>query len=72
MIPFTKPYHTGLEIERFSEIFERDSNELQKYAPLCEEYLSSLYKCSAPLLTPSCSSALEMSALLAEVKPATK
>jgi dTDP-4-amino-4,6-dideoxygalactose transaminase len=69
-IPFNKPYATGIELQNISEAIA--SGETAGNGPFtkkCHEILSSEFGFKKPLLTSSCTDALEMSALLIDIKP---
>jgi dTDP-4-amino-4,6-dideoxygalactose transaminase len=63
-IPFNKPYTTGKELQYISEAIA--SGQISGNGPFtkkCHELLVSSYGFSKPLLTSSCTDALEMSAI---------
>lgn len=69
-IPFNKPYMTGKELEYISAAHEAahlsgDGAFTQK----CHKWLEFNMRCHKALLTHSCTAALEMSALLLDIKP---
>lgn len=70
MIPFNKPYLTGKELHYINE-----ANSLGKLAGdgsftnLCSAWIEQRTGCQMALLTHSCTAALEMAAILAEIKP---
>lgn len=69
-IPFNKPYLTGNEISSVQEAIIR--SELSgdgHFTSLCTNLLESSYNAVCALLTPSCTAALEMSAILANIQP---
>jgi dTDP-4-amino-4,6-dideoxygalactose transaminase len=69
-IPFNKPYTTGKELQYISEAIA--SGQISGNGPFtkkCHELLVSSYGFSKPLLTSSCTDALEMSALLLDIEP---
>lgn len=71
MIPFNKPYLTGKETEY---IFDAVYNEKKisgngKYTKLCHNFFENRYGFKKCLLTTSCTDALEMAALLIDIKP---
>lgn len=69
MIPFNKPTRTGSE-EAY--IFDAlNSNKLSGdglYTRLCEDWFTQNLKCERALFTPSCTHALELAALLLDIK----
>lgn len=70
MIEFNDPYLTGNEFHYMKKVVE--SGHLSgngKYTKLCQELLQKKYGFKRCLLTTSCTSALEMCALLIDIKP---
>lgn len=70
MISFNKPYLTGKEIDYIYKAVE--SKHLAgngKYTKLCQEFFEKKYGFKKCLLTTSCTDALEMSAILLDIKP---
>ncbi len=70
MIPFNKPPYTGNEDQYVlaamrSEKISGDG----PYSKLCQTWFEQRLGCRKALLTPSCTQALEMAALLIDVKP---
>jgi dTDP-4-amino-4,6-dideoxygalactose transaminase len=68
--PFIKPYLTGNEITQIQEVLK--TNHLQGEGPFThrsQELIKTLTQTKLALLTNSCTSALEMSALLANLQP---
>ncbi|RMI00369.1 dTDP-4-amino-4,6-dideoxygalactose transaminase [Stutzerimonas nitrititolerans] len=70
MIPFNKPPYTGNEVQHVlaamrSEKISGDG----VYGKLCQTWFEKRLGCRKALLTPSCTHALEMAALLIDVKP---
>lgn len=70
MIPFNKPPYTGNEDQHVlaamrSEKISGDG----PYSKLCQTWFEQRLGCRKALLTPSCTQALEMAALLIDVKP---
>lgn len=70
MIPFNKPYMTGLEIENIRQAHANghlsgDGN----FTHVCHAKLEALTGCKKALLTHSCTAALEMAALLIDLVP---
>ncbi len=69
-IPFNKPYSTGKELKYISEAIA--SGQTAGNGPFtgrCHNLLRSEFGFNRPLLTSSCTDALEMSALLLDIKP---
>jgi dTDP-4-amino-4,6-dideoxygalactose transaminase len=70
LIPFNKPYMTGKELEFIAQAhlsghLSGDGGFTKK----CNEWLEKLVSARRSLLTHSCTAALEMSALLADIRP---
>lgn len=69
-IPFNKPFLTGRELSYFAEA--HSNNVLAGDGPFtrrCHEWLEQATGCSKALLTHSCTAALEMAAILADIQP---
>lgn len=69
-IPFTKPYMTGDEISYIQQAY--DNGQLSGDGPFtqrCNYLLEKITGTQKALLTHSCTAALEMSAILADIKP---
>jgi dTDP-4-amino-4,6-dideoxygalactose transaminase len=69
MIPFNKPYFHGRELYYISQAIA--SGKLSgdgTFTRKCHEFFTTRYGFKKPLLTTSCTDALEMSALLANIK----
>jgi dTDP-4-amino-4,6-dideoxygalactose transaminase len=69
-IPFNKPHSTGKELQYITEAIA--SGQISGNGPFtkkCNELLQSEYNIRWPLLTSSCTDALEMCALLVGVRP---
>ncbi len=69
MIPFNKPYLTGKETAYIAEavaIGKISGNG--KYTNLCQDFFKAKYGFGKCLLTTSCTDALEMAAILADIK----
>lgn len=69
-VPFNRPYATGNELEYIRQAIE--SGHLSgdgAFSKKCHEWLRARTKATLALLTHSCTAALEMSALLAELVP---
>lgn len=70
MIPFNQPYFTGKEQEYIQEaIASKVVSGNGMFSHKCQELLQYKYDLSKVLLTNSCTAALEMSALLANIQP---
>ncbi|MBL5945872.1 dTDP-4-amino-4,6-dideoxygalactose transaminase [Enterobacter asburiae] len=70
MIPFNKPPVTGNEICFINEAL--NNAKLSGDGPFgskCQAWFEHSFGCSKTLLTPSCTAALEMAALLLEIRP---
>ena len=70
MIPFNRPYLTGLEFARMAEAHA--AGQLSgngQFTRQCEAMISGLTRSPNVLLTHSCTAALEMAALLADIGP---
>jgi len=69
-IPFNRPYMTGKEIECISEAHQRNMLAGDGYfTKQCHNWLDSNLGAKKSLLTHSCTAALEMAALLINIKP---
>lgn len=69
-IPFNKPYMTGRELSFIADAHaSRHLSGDGKYTTWCNDWLERLSGAKAALLTHSCTAALEMSALLCDIKP---
>lgn len=69
-IPFNKPYITGKEFDYIQDAIE--SGHISgngKYTKLCHQFFKDQYGFGKTLLTTSCTDALEMTALLLNIKP---
>jgi dTDP-4-amino-4,6-dideoxygalactose transaminase len=69
-IEFNKPYFTGKETDYIKNAV--DNHKISGdglYTKKCHEYFEHRYKFSKTLLTTSCTDALEMSAILIDIKP---
>ncbi|MDH5380864.1 MAG: dTDP-4-amino-4,6-dideoxygalactose transaminase [Cyclobacteriaceae bacterium] len=70
MIPFNKPYLTGKEIEYLQEAVANGKlSGNGVFTQKCHQFFTSNYNFQKCLLTTSCTDALEMSALLLDIKP---
>lgn len=69
-IPFTKPTVSGLEAEYINQALRLDKLSGDGYfAKKCQLWFESYLGCKKALLTPSCTSALEMAAILIDIQP---
>ncbi len=69
-IPFNKPHFTGREVYHLSQaavVGKLSGNG--SYTRQCQQFFEQRYSIGKVLLTTSCSDALEMSALLCDIKP---
>jgi dTDP-4-amino-4,6-dideoxygalactose transaminase len=70
MIPFNKPYLTGKEMHYMYEAVNTGKiSGNGKYTQLCQKFFEERYGIKKALLTTSCTDALEMCALLIDIKP---
>ena len=70
MIPFNKPYLTGKELHYISEAHARGQLAGDGYfTKKCNAWLEEKTGCHKALLTHSCTAALEMAAILADIQP---
>jgi dTDP-4-amino-4,6-dideoxygalactose transaminase len=70
MIPFNKPYLTGKELHYISEAHARGQLAGDGYfTKQCNAWLEEKTGCRKALLTHSCTAALEMAAILADIQP---
>ena len=70
-IPFNKPFIVGKELEYISRAV-KDEGHLSGdgiYTRLCHEWLEKRLGCPRALLTHSCTAALEMAAILCDIRP---
>ena len=70
MIPFNKPHMTGKELWYISQAHHRMALAGDGYfTRACHEWLETQTGCLKALLTHSCTAALEMAAILADIQP---
>jgi len=70
MIPFNKPYLTGKEAHYMYEaVFTGKLSGNGMFTQRCQAYFEERYRFKKCLLTTSCTDALEMAAILCDVKP---
>ena len=69
IIPFNKPYKAKNEISYINQVLESGliSGD-RKYTKLVQQLLEKLFGINSALLTTSCSTALDMSAILLDLK----
>lgn len=69
MIPFNKPYLSGRETEYITDaVLSGKISGNGKYTKLCQQFFEEKYGFYKCLLTTSCTDALEMAALLTDIK----
>lgn len=69
MIPFNKPYITGKEVHYiYDAVASGHLSGNGKYTKMCQHYFEKRYGFKKALLTTSCTDALEMAALLLDIK----
>lgn len=69
MIPFNKPYLTGMETEYIADaVASGKISGNGKYTQMCQDFFESKYGFKKTLLTTSCTDALEMAAILIDIK----
>lgn len=69
MIPFNKPYLSGKELDYIADAVQiKKLSGNGKYTKLCQEFFEKRYGFNKALLTSSCTDALEMAAILANIK----
>jgi dTDP-4-amino-4,6-dideoxygalactose transaminase len=70
MIPFNKPYLTGKEMHyMYQAIYSGKISGNGMFTQKCHSFFEEKYGFKRALLTTSCTDALEMSAILADIKP---
>lgn len=70
MIPFNKPYLTGKEMHyMYQAVYSGKISGNGIYTQKCQAYFEQAYGFRKALLTTSCTDALEMCAILADIKP---
>jgi dTDP-4-amino-4,6-dideoxygalactose transaminase len=68
MIPFNKPYLVGKETQYIEDAVSTGKiSGNGKYTKLCQDFLEKRYDFKKCLLTTSCTDALEMAAILANI-----
>jgi dTDP-4-amino-4,6-dideoxygalactose transaminase len=70
-IPFNKPFLTGKELDYIKEtvLREKKISGNGKFTKLCQKFFEERYGFQKCLLTTSCTDALEMAAILIDIKP---
>ncbi len=69
MIPFNKPYFTGKETHYIEDAVKRGKiSGNGDYTKMCQNYFETTFGFKKALLTTSCTDALEMCAILADIK----
>lgn len=70
MIPFNKPYLTGKEMHyMYQAVYSGKISGNGLFTQKCQEFFESRYGFRKSLLTTSCTDALEMAAILCDIKP---
>lgn len=70
MIPFNLPPHTGNEDQYVLAAMKSDKISGDgKFGRMCQEWFEQKLGCAKALLTPSCTQALEMAAMLIDIQP---
>ena len=70
MIPFNKPYLTGKEAHyMYQAVYGGKLSGNGIFTKKCQEYFEKQYGFKKSLLTTSCTDALEMCAILADIQP---
>jgi dTDP-4-amino-4,6-dideoxygalactose transaminase len=70
IIPFNKPFLTGKEAHyMYDAVYTGKLSGNGKYTKLCQNFFEEKYGLKKALLTTSCTDALEMAAILCDVKP---
>lgn len=70
MIPFNRPPYTGDEDKFVLEAIQSDKMCGDgKFSHLCQTWFEENFSCPKTLLTPSCTAALEMAAILIDIQP---
>jgi len=70
MIPFNRPSYTGAEDKYVLSVMHSDKMSGDgEYTRKCQKWFEEKLACKKALLTPSCTQALEMAAMLIDIKP---
>ncbi len=68
-IPLGKVFHSGLEKENLNSVLDANKSKESAFIPKCHRFLENHFATKKALLTPSCTAALEMAALLFDIQP---
>jgi dTDP-4-amino-4,6-dideoxygalactose transaminase len=69
-IPFNRPPYTGNEDQYVLSAMRSDKISGDgKYGHMCQQWFEKMLNCKKALLTPSCTQALEMAAILIDIQP---
>ena len=69
MIAFNKPHLTGKELEYIEQALHTQTSGNGPFTKKCQDFLSQKYGFKKTLLTTSCTDALEISAILLDIRP---
>ena len=69
MIPFNRMPRTGNELKYILEHYKSTCCLSKKFTVQCQEWFEKNLSCKKALLTPSCTHALEMTAILSDIRP---
>lgn len=70
LVPFNRPPHTGNEAQYVLDAMNSEKMSGDgKYGRLCEAWFERSLGCARAMLTPSCTQALEMAAILIDIQP---
>lgn len=70
MIKFNKPPYTGQELDCLHRVLGGDKiSGDAAYGTMCQSWFQDSLRCEKALLTPSCTAALEMAAMLIDIQP---
>ena len=70
MIPFNRPPFTGNEEQFVLKAMQSENiSGIGFFVQKCQNWFEAELSCSKALLTPSCTAALEMAAILIDIKP---
>ena len=70
MVGFNRPPYTGFEEEFVLAAMKNDKIAGDgEYSKKCQDWFEKTLKCKRALLTPSCTHALEMAAILIDIQP---
>ncbi|KAF7171733.1 hypothetical protein CNMCM5623_004031 [Aspergillus felis] len=68
LIPFNIPAVTGSEIEYINTAIQNGTLTNGRYTRLCQSWLEQRLSCRKVLITPSCTAALDLAALILDIK----